>query len=146
MRELNGRQVYTRSDLQEKSQLSVSALEKLFRDRATNGHPESSGKEGRSLVWDAEEWDDWFEARQKAMNPDESTLIDFAGIAEEYGVAELRAKQLWDEREANGHPEPVSWQGRRPRWDRDTYARWWNEAGQTLAQLLSESRGATRMT
>lgn len=59
--ELAGRRVYTRADLRQRTGRSLSFLEKLYRDRATNGHPEAEADTiQRAKVWDAENWDTWW--------------------------------------------------------------------------------------
>lgn len=102
MATLDGRSVYTRQDLMNRHGISLTPLETWYRNRHTSGHPESVGKIGRELVWDAKEWDRWYNARQ-----DTTALESRTQLAARHGLAKGTIDQLWGRREENGHPEPV---------------------------------------
>ena len=109
MTEFDGHRVYTLAEMEEVSGLSTSSLEKFYRARADNGHPDYIGRVGRNLVWDADEWDAWNTRRKEAAAEAEAALasmIGFPQIAEKYGISEREAKTLWDLHEHNGHPLP----------------------------------------
>jgi hypothetical protein len=67
--QFDGRDVYTRADLIAAHQIGLSTLQLLYRERADTGHPEAVGKIGRSLVWDATEWDTWYEQYRTRTTP-----------------------------------------------------------------------------
>ncbi len=119
MSELAGRPVYTRADLIARHGVSLSSLETWYRERAETGHPEAAGKIGRSLAWDAPDWDTWY-----------ADWTDTTGLATIDTLTELVARsrstlaRLWDERDGNSHPLPRKKIGNVQYWDVDEYVRW----------------------
>ncbi|GAB2718125.1 hypothetical protein [Kitasatospora kifunensis] len=60
----NGRRLANREELVEHSGYSLPFINQLWRDRATNGHPEARVVDG-VMHWDIEQWDKWFEGYRK---------------------------------------------------------------------------------
>ncbi|POM27060.1 hypothetical protein BTM25_14680 [Actinomadura rubteroloni] len=118
--------VYTRADLMDAHGLGRSTLEKWYRERAANGHPEAAGTSGGRLVWDAGEWDRWYAARSTGVPDGLATRDD---LAARHGISKHRLKQLWAEREANGHPEPVRRHGKALFWDEAAFLSWYAGLG-----------------
>ena len=83
---LNGRTVYTRAHLVQRHPVGLSTLEGWWRDRKSNGHPAAVGKIGRSLAWDALEWDRWYADRDGV-----GTLVTIDDIAGRHGVSPATA-------------------------------------------------------
>lgn len=100
--ELHGRPVYTRTDLVQRRGLGLSTLEKLYRRRADNGHPDPVGKVGRSWAWDAAEWDAWYDRFTCTEG-----LLTLRDHAERLGVSKATTAAWWWAHAENGHPEPV---------------------------------------
>lgn len=119
MTHLHGRLVYTRGELQERTGLSQRPVEQLYYDRETNGHPEFSDKVGRAMVWDAEEWDAWW-----ANYSDTTGLATFDTLATILNRSLSRLRDLWADRENNGHPEPRKYLQGTPWFDREEYLNW----------------------
>ncbi|MEV7618258.1 hypothetical protein [Streptomyces sp. NPDC089799] len=120
MTTLDGREVYSRRDLMARYGVSLSSLEDWYRERRWTGHPEAAGKKGLELVWDANEWDQWFEARNSTAH-----LVSRADLEERYGVARSTLERLWALREENGHPEPVKSLDRVMYWDAFQWDTWY---------------------
>jgi predicted DNA-binding transcriptional regulator AlpA len=112
----------TRAQLMAAYGLGRSTLEKWYRERAGNGHPEAAGTVGRELAWDAAEWDVWYASRQKTEHPG---LLSRDQLAERYGLSRHALKKLWAERETNGHPQPARQVGKALYWDADAWAAWY---------------------
>ncbi|MFI0353826.1 hypothetical protein [Actinomadura sp. 9N407] len=124
MTSLDGRRAYTRADLMDAYGLGLSTLEKWFRERARNGHPEPAGTVGSQLAWDAEAWDRWYAARRTApgVPPGLATRDE---LAAEHGLTRHAMKTLWAERAGNGHPEVAHRAGKSLYWDRAEWAAWY---------------------
>ncbi|MFI1621881.1 helix-turn-helix transcriptional regulator [Streptomyces lydicus] len=120
MTTLDGREVYTRRDLMTKYGMALSPLEEWYRNRRWTGHPEAAGKAGRELVWDAAEWDHWYQERQKTTN-----LVTRADLEERHGLARSTLERLWALREENEHPAPVKTLNRVMYWDLDQWEAWY---------------------
>ncbi|MCD0450537.1 hypothetical protein LO762_15255 [Actinocorallia sp. API 0066] len=113
----------TRADLMARYGLGRSTLEKWFRERAANGHPEPDGSLGNRLTWDADVWHAWYTAREAAPAVPEG-LLSRDGLAGRHGLSRHALKELWADREANGHPEPALVQGKALYWDAQEWASW----------------------
>lgn len=124
MTTVDGRRAYTRADLMAGYGLGLSTLEKWYRERASNGHPEPAGRDGSQLAWDAEEWDRWYAARRTApeVPPGLATRDD---LAAEHGLSRHAMKRLWAERATNGHPDVAHRAGKALYWDRAGWAAWY---------------------
>ncbi|MFB4306084.1 hypothetical protein [Actinomadura sp. GTD37] len=123
MTTLDGRRVYTRADLMAEHGIGRSTLEKWYRERASNGHPEPAGTVGSQLVWDAGAWDAWYAARgSRAVPPG---LVTRDELAARHGVSRHRLKQLWADRAANGHPGVAHREGKALYWDEDAWTAWY---------------------
>jgi predicted DNA-binding transcriptional regulator AlpA len=114
----------TRSELMAAYGLGRSTLEKWYRERAANGHPEAAGTVGRELAWDAGAWDHWYTARRTTV-PVPPGLLTRDELAAEHGLSRHALKRLWAERAANGHPEPAHQAGRALYWDAGRWAAWY---------------------
>ncbi|WP_433328717.1 hypothetical protein [Spirillospora sp. CA-294931] len=123
MSTLDGRRVYTRADLMEAHGLGRSTLEKWYREREANGHPEPAGTLDSQLAWDAAEWDAWFQARQ-APEP-RPGLASRDDLASRHGLSRHTLKKLWSERETNGHPEPAHRSGKAMYWNEAEWTAWY---------------------
>ncbi|WP_153536680.1 hypothetical protein [Actinomadura macrotermitis] len=124
MSTLDGRRVHTRADLMERYGLGRSTLEKWYRERAANGHPEAAGTVGSQLAWDAEAWDRWH-AGHTAPPAVPEGLATRDELAERHGLSRHRLKQLWADRAANGHPEPAHRHGKALYWDEAAWTAWY---------------------
>ncbi|MBW8487542.1 hypothetical protein [Actinomadura parmotrematis] len=144
MTTLDGRRVYTRAELMEAHGLGRSTLEKWYRERAANGHPEAAGTVGSQLVWDAAEWDGWHAGRGAADVP--PGLASRDDLAARHGVGRHRLKALWADRASNGHPEPARRHGRALYWDEVAWLTWYEalpapeEAPDDLVTLAEAAR------
>lgn len=125
MESVSGERVHTRAELMAKYGLGRSTLEKWYRERAANGHPEAAGTVGRELVWDAAEWSAWY-AGHVARDAPAPGLVTRDQLAERHGLSRHALKKLWAERENNGHPEPVRQVGKALYWDEDAWADWYS--------------------
>ncbi|WP_242903301.1 hypothetical protein [Actinomadura terrae] len=123
MTTLDGRPVYTRADLMVAHGLGRSTLEKWFRERDRNGHPEPTGTVGSQLVWDADTWDRWYASRGSATVP--PGLAGRDELAARHGVSRHRLKQLWADRESNGHPDVAHRAGKALYWNEEEWAVWY---------------------
>ena len=136
MAQLNGRLVYTRADLQQRTGLSLSALEKLYRDRDTNAHPEVVGMLSRAKVWDAQAWDTWWHD-----HTDTTGLKTLEGLAVLVGRSLKTVRNAWADRDTNQHPMPrkrlegISW------FDPQEYVTWFT---QTYLPSLATARSTYR--
>jgi predicted DNA-binding transcriptional regulator AlpA len=115
----------TRAELMAAYGLGLSTLEKWYRERAANGHPEAAATVGRQLAWDAEAWDRWYTAR-RAATPVPPGLLSRDELAAEHGLSRHALKSLWAERAANGHPEPAHQAGKALYWDAGGWAAWYD--------------------
>ncbi|GAA3946356.1 hypothetical protein GCM10023085_30660 [Actinomadura viridis] len=124
MNTVEGRRAYTRADLMDLYGLGLSTLEKWYRERSANGHPEAAGTVGGRLAWDAETWDRWYAARR---TPSEvpSGLLTRDELAAEHGLSRHALKRLWAERAANGHPDAAHRSGKALYWDGREWAAWY---------------------
>ncbi|MEO3785420.1 hypothetical protein ABGB12_18980 [Actinocorallia sp. B10E7] len=114
----------TRADLMARYDLGRSTLEKWFRERASNGHPEPDGRCGQQLTWDADEWSAWYASRETA-SPAPSGLATRDQLAEAHGLSKHALKDLWAARASNGHPEPAHRHGKALYWDAEEWASWY---------------------
>ena len=117
-----GENLRTRADLMELYGLGLSTLEKWYRERAVNGHPEAAGTVGRQLVWDAADWDRWY--RDRPEGPAEG-LVNRDELMTRYGLSRHALKTLWAEREKNGHPPAAHQLGKALYWDEAAWAVWY---------------------
>ncbi|MFJ9968991.1 hypothetical protein [Streptomyces avermitilis] len=120
MATLNGRSVYSRQDLMSRHGMTLTPLEKWYRNRQATGHPEAVGKIGLELVWDAEEWDRWYGERQ-----DKVGLESRAQLASRHGLAQGTIAQLWGRRQQNGHPKPVKTVNQTMYWNPAEWDAWY---------------------
>ncbi|XRQ11298.1 hypothetical protein ACN3XK_10540 [Actinomadura welshii] len=118
-----GRRVRTRAELMDAHGVGRSTLEKWFRERASNGHPEPVGKIGSQLVWDADEWDRWYAAHRSRDVP--PGLVTRDQLAARHGVSRHRLKQLWAGRASNGHPDAAHRSGKALYWDEAAWVAWY---------------------
>ncbi|TDC62673.1 hypothetical protein E1200_24920 [Actinomadura sp. GC306] len=121
---LDGRRVYTRAELMDAHGLGRSTLEKWFRERAANGHPEAAGTVGSQLAWDAEAWDRWYAAHRSGGVP--SGLVTRDELAARHNVSRHRLKQLWADRASNGHPDVAHRAGKALYWDEAAWTAWYD--------------------
>ncbi|MFD9084543.1 hypothetical protein [Streptomyces erythrochromogenes] len=120
MATLNGRPVLTRKELADAYEVSITHLEKLYRQRELNGHPEAAGTISRALVWDAADWHQWYESHTDTIGLESRTdLQDRTGL----GLSTLAL--LWKERETNHHPEPEKIIGNTMYWNPATWDTWY---------------------
>lgn len=117
---LDGREVYTRRDLMTKYGMALSPLEEWYRNRRWTRHPEAAGTAGRELVWDAAEWDHWYQERQNTAG-----LVTRVALEERHGLARSTLDRLWALREENGHPVPVKTLDRVLYWDQGQWEAWY---------------------
>ncbi|WP_199486665.1 hypothetical protein [Actinomadura logoneensis] len=123
---LDGRRVYTRADLVAERGIGRSTLEKWYRERAANGHPEPVGTVGSQKAWDAEEWDAWHAARTSGTAGDvPAGLLTRDELGARHGLSRHRLKQLWGERAENGHPAPARQVGKALYWDDAEWSAWY---------------------
>ncbi|MEV4255018.1 hypothetical protein AB0J52_17840 [Spirillospora sp. NPDC049652] len=129
---LEGRRVYTRADLMAEHGIGRSTLEKWYRERAANGHPEPVGTVGSQKAWDADAWDAWHAARTAAKagaagaaGAGTEGLLSRDELGAEHGLSRHRLKQLWSERAGNGHPEPARQVGKALYWDGAEWSAWY---------------------
>jgi len=121
MTTLDGRRVQTRSELMETYDLGRSTLEKWFRERSQNGHPEPAGTIGNQLAWDAEEWARWYKTRD-ATPPALATRDD---LMAKHNLSRHTLKKLWAERETNGHPPVAHQSGKSLYWNESDWTAWY---------------------
>lgn len=103
----------TRADISAAYGYSTTTLDRWWADRATNGHPPAH-RIGRTLYWDAAEWETWDKERQQLVG-----VSEFARILG-------HRDHTWVSKAATtpppGFPPPVLWgdpQARqRPQWNR----------------------------
>lgn len=112
----------TRSDLMARYALGRSTLEKWFRERASNGHPEPDGRQGNQLTWNADEWDHWYRNRDQEIPRELATRDDLAAA---HGLSKHALKQLWADRADNGHPEPAHRSGKALYWNAAEWDAWY---------------------
>ncbi|MFD0901452.1 hypothetical protein [Actinomadura sediminis] len=120
---LHGRRVRTRNEIMDVHGLGRSTLEKWYRERASNGHPEPVGKVGSQLAWDADAWDRWYATREAPAVP--PGLVARDDLAARHGLSRHRLKQLWADRASNGHPEPAHRSGKAMYWDEAEWTAWY---------------------
>ncbi|GAA1779434.1 hypothetical protein [Actinomadura chokoriensis] len=131
MATLDGRRVLTRADLMAEHGLGRSTLEKWYRERASNGHPEPAGTVGSQLAWDAGEWDRWYATHRSRGVP--TGLASRDELAARHGVSRHRLKQLWADRAANGHPDVAHRSGKAMYWDEAAWTSWYRALGERPA-------------
>lgn len=134
---LDGRRVYTRADLMAERGIGRSTLEKWYRERAANGHPEPVGTVGSQKAWDADAWDAWHAARESEDIP--RGLLTRDELGAKHGLSRHRLKQLWSERASNGHPAPARQVGKALYWDDAEWSAWFAEYGAKAATAPDES-------
>ncbi|MFJ8166535.1 hypothetical protein ACIRBY_37225 [Streptomyces sp. NPDC096136] len=101
----------TRDEISAAYGYSPMKLKRLWADRDSNGHPPAK-KAGRTLTWDAEEWEQWDRNRQ--------ALIGVVEVSAILGHAD----HTWASKAAvappEGFPAPIEWSDpvarRGPRW------------------------------
>ncbi|GAA0573384.1 hypothetical protein ACN3XK_09785 [Actinomadura welshii] len=125
---LDGRRVYTRAEIMDAHGLGRSTLEKWFRERAANGHPEAAGTVGSQLVWDAEAWDRWHAAHRSGGVP--PGLVTRDQLAARHNVSRHRLKRLWADRASNGHPDVAHRAGKAMYWDEAAWTSWYTALGE----------------
>ncbi|MEO3822214.1 hypothetical protein [Actinomadura sp. B10D3] len=146
MTTLDGRRVLTRAEIMERHGLGRSTLEKWYRERASNGHPEPVGTVGSQLAWDAGAWDRWYAARRSRTVP--PGLVTRDELASRHGVTRHRLKQLWADRASNGHPDAAHRAGKALYWDEAAWTAWFrsledrppNEEPDDLVTLAEAAR------
>jgi hypothetical protein len=122
------RRLMTRAELAAAHGISKPTLDRLWAKRADNGHPDYADKDGRTLLWDADEWASWYASTQARPGPGEEPDPD-----EEIGPAEFarilgHKHPKWVAEAARSttppeqFPAPDRWEdgarGRRPLWKR----------------------------
>jgi predicted DNA-binding transcriptional regulator AlpA len=130
MTTLDGRRVQTRSELMETYDLGRSTLEKWFRERAQNGHPEPAGKVGTQLAWDAEEWARWYKTRG-TKTPGLATRDD---LMAKHNLSRHTLKKLWAERATNNHPAPAHQSGKTLYWNESEWSAWYKTHSQATPE------------
>src|SRR5512139_3587023 len=120
------RRPVTRADLMAAHGLGRSTLEKWYRERAVNGHPEPVGTVDRQLVWDAAEWDAWYHSRRPGGDRPPG-LVTRDELAARHGLSLHALKRLLAERAVNGHPEPAHRVGKALYWDARVWAEWYED-------------------
>ncbi|NEA24839.1 hypothetical protein [Actinomadura bangladeshensis] len=136
MATLDGRRVLTRADLMAEHGLGRSTLEKWYRERASNGHPEPAGTVGSQLAWDAGEWDRWYATHRTRGVP--AGLATRDELAARHGVSRHRLKQLWADRAANGHPDVAHRSGKAMYWDEAAWTSWYRALGEQPAAAAED--------
>ena len=115
----------TRAELMAEYGLGRSTLEKWFRERAVTGHPEPDGHRGRELTWNVSEWRLWYTSRAEGGPPKAGrTLVSRDDLSRLSGLSKHALKELWADRAANGHPQPVERHGKAMYWDADAWTEW----------------------
>ena len=130
----DGRLVYTRADLATRFGLGSSTLQRWYRDRDHNGHPAAVATIGRSLAWDAQAWQAWYEQMRGTDD-----LVSLDGIAARHGFSRATAARLWDERADNAHPAWAKRVGHTLYWRAGEYDTWY--AAYRAAQAPSVEPG-----
>ncbi|MFD0526121.1 hypothetical protein ACFQ1I_00855 [Kitasatospora arboriphila] len=120
MATLNGRPVLTRRELADRYGLGITHLEKLYRERELNGHPEAAGTISRALVWCAADWHQWYE-----RHTDTAALESRADLQSRTGVGLSTLALLWKDRGSNQHPEPEKTIGNTMYWNPETWDSWY---------------------
>lgn len=114
----------TRAEIMSRYGLGRSTLEKWFRERAANGHPEPDGRRGQQLTWDSDAWHAWYSSREtQASVP--AGLATRDQLAEAHGLSRHALKELWAARAANGHPEPAHRHGKALYWNAGEWTTWY---------------------
>ncbi|MER7828040.1 hypothetical protein ABTX85_36405 [Streptomyces sp. NPDC096097] len=129
----------TRDELAATHGYSRTTLERLWADRATNGHPDAQ-RDGRTLTWDATEWAEWDRGRQD--------LITGAEFARLLGHKD----SSWVSKAANvppeGFPAPTEWgdpeNRRRPKWRRGDAQRYADTRTSSLPPAGAGNRSGSR--
>lgn len=122
----------TRAELAERFRVSVSTLERLWAERATNNHPSPAdsvaGQPGRARPrWVVSEWERWYTRYQAGRRGvprregDPEVLGGLADFARVCGHADASTVSHWLTERPDGFPEPDEWRelpggGRRPLW------------------------------
>lgn len=138
---LNGRRVLTRRELADEHSVSVTYLEKLYREREVNGHPPPvDNTPGRELMWDATEWRRW---HKKLTNT--AGLESRKDLQDRTGLAPSTLELLYRERAVNGHPPPEKTVGNTMYWDPKTWDAWYKKykAGQQWRTEVDRSGNAS---
>ncbi|MEU5877373.1 hypothetical protein [Spirillospora sp. NPDC047279] len=134
MTTLDGRRVYTRADLMETHGVGRSTLEKWYRERSANGHPEPAGTVGGQLAWDADAWDRWHTARATPAAPPPG-LVTRDDLTARHGISRHTLKKLWSERADNGHPAPAHQSGRTLYWNESEWLTWYEAHGSAAPEV-----------
>ncbi|MEU3220634.1 hypothetical protein [Streptomyces sp. NPDC006971] len=137
---LNGRRVSTRRELADKHDLSVTHLEKLYREREANGHPEPvPDSAGRELTWYDADWRRWYKDLTGTAG-----LESRAELQERTGLGRSTLELLWREREVNKHPQPEKTVGNTMYWNSKVWDRWYKgyQAGQAWRTEIDRSGNA----
>ncbi|MEU3607074.1 hypothetical protein AB0E83_16740 [Streptomyces sp. NPDC035033] len=120
---IDGRDVLSRQDIHNRYGYAMSALERWWAARETNGHPDPiPTKIGGVMFWDAEEWEGWDRRR---LNPEvPANLRSRDDLIREHHVSRAKLASLWADRATNGHP-PATRIGRTQYWDAQEWADWY---------------------
>ncbi|MFF4353801.1 hypothetical protein [Streptomyces sp. NPDC001530] len=120
MAALDGRPVLTRKELADTYELSITHLERLYREREVNGHPEAAGTINRALVWYAADWHQWYK-----RHTDVAALESRADLHDRTGLGLSTLQLLWRDRKSNRHPEPEKTIGNTMYWNPKTWDTWY---------------------
>ncbi|MFI6494803.1 hypothetical protein [Streptomyces sp. NPDC050564] len=120
MATLDQRPVLTRKEIADTYELSITHLERLYREREANGHPEAAGTINRALVWDAADWHQWYE-----RHTDVAELESRADLHDRTGLGLSTLQLLWRDRKSNRHPEPEKTIGNTMYWNPKTWDTWY---------------------
>ncbi|WP_125264849.1 hypothetical protein [Streptomyces alboflavus] len=116
---LDGRPIVSRAELHQTYGYATSALERWWRERDSNGHPDTVHSIGNTLYWDAEEWARW--NHDRSTPPDGWSTRD--QLAAEHNISTSTLGRLWRERASNGHPAPRTYDGVM-HWDSTAWSQW----------------------
>lgn len=125
---VDGRPVISRAEIHDQYGYATSALERWWKEREDNGHPDIAHRLGTTLYWDAEQWAKWDQAR---LNPEREGLAARDELAARAGISRSTFDQLWAKRETNGHPQPARTVGSAHTryWDADSWINWYEQLG-----------------
>lgn len=122
------RRLVDRAELVDRLGMTEQTLSRLYSQRASTGHPDAAGRDGRRLLWALEEVSAWvaarLEAKRAGMTPldrsgDPDELVDVDEAARVLGYANRRTIDSYLARRGRGYfPEPDDPDGRR--WRRRT--------------------------
>ncbi|MFF4321422.1 hypothetical protein [Streptomyces sp. NPDC001568] len=122
MTTLDGRRVLNRRELADTYRISISHLEKLYRERDHNAHPEPAGTIDRALAWDADDWHQWYQ-----HHTDVTGLETREDLQARTGLGLSTLARFWRERKTNQHPEPDKTIGNTMYWNPTTWDTWYQD-------------------